>query len=209
MAARVRRRMFLTFMEAFHPDRDATLLDVGATSDTSYESSNYLEALYPHKDRITACGVDDASHLETLYPGVKFVPADGLNLPFADRSFDYVHSSAVLEHVGSAENQARFVTECARVARRGFFLTTPNRWFPIDYHTQFPLLHWLPKPWHRAALTKFGHPFFAKEENLNLMTASELRSIGEELTGFRVRLETATLLGWPSNLLLIGERVDV
>ncbi|MGO4706732.1 methyltransferase domain-containing protein [Microvirga sp. 2MCAF38] len=207
VAARVRRRMFLTFMESLRPRADATLLDVGATSDTSYESSNYLEALYPHKDKITACGVDDASHLEIAYPGVKFVHADGLNMPFADRSFDFVHSSAVLEHVGSADNQARFIFECARVAKSGFFLTTPNRWFPIDYHTQFPLLHWLPKHWHRAVLTKLGHPFFAREENLNLMTAGELREIAARLKGYRVRLETASLLGWTSNLLLVGERI--
>lgn len=206
VAARVRRDMFMMFMEAFRPDAEATVLDVGATSDVTYESSNYLEALYPHKDRITACGVDDASHLEVTYPGVTFVHADGLNMPFADGSFDFVHSSAVLEHVGSADNQARFIAECARVAKRGFFLTTPNRWFPIDYHTQFPLIHWLPKRWHRAILMSLGHGFFAKEENLNLMTATELREIASALPQFQTRIETASLFGWTSNLLLVGER---
>ena len=24
------------------------------------------------------------------------------------------------------------------------FLTTPNRWFPIEVHTRLPLVHWLP-----------------------------------------------------------------
>jgi len=207
VAARVRRRMFQTFMDVFEPGPEATVLDVGATSDDSYESSNYLEALYPYKNQITACGIDDASHLEAKYPGVTFVPADGLNMPFRDQAYDFVHSSAVLEHVGSLENQVRFVRECARVARRGLFLTTPNRWFPIDYHTQLPLLHWLPKAWHRSILQSAGYGFFAKEENLNLMTAAELRTMGRHLPDYRVRLETASLLGWTSNLLLVGERM--
>jgi hypothetical protein len=46
------------------------------------------------------------------------------------------------------------VAECARVARKGFCLTTPNRWFPVEFHTQLPLLHWLPKAWFRLILEK-------------------------------------------------------
>jgi hypothetical protein len=30
-----------------------------------------------------------------------------------------------------------------RVARRAF-VTTPNRWFPLEVHTRLPLVHWLP-----------------------------------------------------------------
>src|SRR5215471_21217344 len=94
-----RRRMYARFLEELGVSDQDSILDVGVTSDRSYTSSNYLEAWYPHKDRITAAGIDDASFLEQLHPGVAFVRADGLNLPFADRAFDVVHSSAVLEHV--------------------------------------------------------------------------------------------------------------
>jgi hypothetical protein len=198
--------MLEVFMDTFRPGPGTTVLDVGATSDDSYESSNYLEMLYPYRAQITACGMDDASHLETKYPGVKFVRANGLALPFGNCSFDLVHSSAVLEHVGSASNQMRFVQECARVAARGFLLTTPNRWFPVDYHTLLPLLHWLPKERHRSLLRAMGYDFFAKEENLNLLTASDLSSIGREVSGFDTRVIAVKLLGWPSNLLMVGHR---
>src|SRR4051812_26213067 len=96
-----RRRMFKAFLEITSIEPDDTLLDIGATSDRTYNHSNYLELWYPHKNRITATGVDDALFLEDIYPGLRFVRADGRNLPFADKQFDYVHSSAVLEHVGS------------------------------------------------------------------------------------------------------------
>ena len=40
-----------------------------------------------------------------------------------------------------------------------------------------------------------------------LMTAAELRAMGRHLPGYRVWLETASLLGWTSNLLLVGQRM--
>src|SRR4051794_33282010 len=87
-----RRRMFDRFVERLKPGANETILDMGATSDQTYTSSNYLEAWYPHKARITAAGIDDAVFLKALYPGVKFVYADGLKQPFADRAFVLVHS---------------------------------------------------------------------------------------------------------------------
>src|SRR5690349_1179662 len=72
VAVRARRRMFERFLAATGIRPDETLLDVGATSDRTYEGSNYLEAWYPHKGRITAAGLDDAAFLEQLHPGLKF-----------------------------------------------------------------------------------------------------------------------------------------
>jgi hypothetical protein len=103
-------------MKATESDPPPTILDVGVSSENSYFSSNYLEAWYPHKSQITAVAMDDASFLQKLYPGLRFLQADGLALPFADDSFDVVHASAVLEHVGGRNNQTRFLSES--LARR-------------------------------------------------------------------------------------------
>ena len=96
-----RRRMFARFMAHSSAADADTILDVGATSDQTYTHSNYLEAWCSGKGRITAVGIDDASFLETQYPGLRYLPADGRDLPFPDGAFDHVHSSAVLEHVGN------------------------------------------------------------------------------------------------------------
>ncbi len=77
------------------------------------------------------------------YPSARYVQGDALELPFADGEFDVVFSNAVIEHVGGREQQRRFVEEALRVARRAF-ITTPNRWFPVEVHTLLPLVHWLP-----------------------------------------------------------------
>lgn len=203
-----RRRMFRLFMESISPRSHETILDVGATSDQSYESSNYIEAWYPNKHNITALGIDDASFLETKYPGVKFVRGNGLDLQFPERQYDVVHSSAVLEHVGSAENQLKFILECARVAKRGFFLTTPNRWFPIEFHTTLPLLHWLPPRMFRWVLRRLDMEFFASESNLNLLTARELREMTSHVPGYDVRVRAVRLGGLKSNLIIEGVRLE-
>ena len=203
VAVRARRRMYERFLAVTAVRPDETLLDVGATSDRTYEGSNYLEAWYPHKDRITAVGLDDAAFLEQIYPGVTFRRIEAGALPFGNGTFDVVHSSAVLEHVGSAARQRDFLGELARVARRAVFVTTPNRWFPIEVHTQFPLLHWLPKPAFRSLLARTRHSFFSREENLNLLGRGELLRMARALPGWTAAIEPLRLFGWPSNLLLM------
>jgi len=207
VAAHQRRKMFSRFLLDTGVAAGEQILDVGVTSDRSYEASNYLEAWYPHKNKVTAVGIDDASFLCDQYPGMRFVMADGLRLPFRDRTFDVVHSSAVIEHVGSLARQPAFVTECCRVARRAVFITTPNRWFPVEFHTVLPLVHWLPTEVFRTLMRRTGRGFFAEERNLNLMTASVLSSTASANHDFQYRVSSVSLAGWPSNLLLNMRRI--
>jgi len=206
LACYQRCKMFDVFLTMTGVQEKDTILDVGATSDQTLSHSNYLEAWYPHKKRITASGIDDASFLEEAYPGLQFVRTDGSSLPFADGAFDFVHSSAVLEHVGSRDNQKRFLQEAWRVARKGVFLTTPYRYFPIELHTALPLLHWLPVRWYRKFLSKTKLRFFSLEENLNLLSRSELKSIAL-LAGFDDPAVSGVALGgWTCNLILYAQR---
>lgn len=201
-----RVKMFQTFLDTMAPTGNHTILDVGATSDQNYDHSNYFEAWYPYPERVTAAGIDDASFLETAFPGVRYVKADGRNLPFADESFDFVHSNAVLEHVGSNAQQSAFVKEMWRVARRGVFLTTPNRWFPVEFHTVLPLLHWLPPSLFRAILRWLGHHELAREENLNLLSRFHLKKLAAGCAMRNAAIRNASLFGWPTNLLLIATK---
>lgn len=206
VATHVRRKMFATFMVEARPRPDEKLLDIGVTSDQTYEGSNYLEQLYPYKDRVTAAGIDDAGFLEVRYPGMRFIEANILDLPFPDAAFDVVHSAAVWEHVGSRANQTRALAECLRVARRIVCLTTPNRWFPIELHTAMPLLHWLPHRVYRRLYRALGLAFFAEESNLNLLTMREIKAMATAHPGWRFTYKRGWLLGWPSNLILFAER---
>lgn len=206
IGAHVRKQMFRTFTSHLKPTMSDMVLDVGVTSDQVYSVSNYFEALYPFKDRLTAAGIDDASFLKTLYPGVRFVQANALDLPFADASFDLVHSSAVLEHIGSFKNQAKMIRECLRVARRGIFVTTPNRWFPVEFHTQLPFVHWLPARFYRQIFRQLGYGFFAEESNLNLLSRRQLEKMVDKIDSWKFEILSAKLFGLTSNLMLFASR---
>lgn len=201
IAAQARRQMFSVYCGHFPPELQETVLDVGVTSDQSYEASNYFEAWYPHKNQITAVGTDDALFLEKIYPGLKFVRANALSLPFPDKSFDVVHSSAVIEHVGSEKNQIMMINEMCRVAKRGVFITTPNRWFPVEFHTLLPLVHWLPNELFRRIIRISRGDFFASEDNLNLMTPRSLCDCCLLAPDFETVIQHHKTLGWPSNIL--------
>lgn len=201
-AAYARRSMYRKFIEKISPMPSETLLDVGVTSDRTYLASNYLEAWYEDKARITAVGVDDASFLVSMYPGLMFVQGDGCRLPFRDRSFDIVHSSAVIEHVGSSLRQKQFLSELVRVARRAVFVTTPDRWYPIEFHTLLPFVHWLPQRMFHGFLRATGRGAFADESVLNLLSASSLRKLASDVQCISMSVDKNWFLGLPSNLLL-------
>ena len=168
----VRKKIFAKLTEICWLTPETKVLDVGVTCDNR-KDSNFFEKLYPYPQNITAVGVEDASFLEKEFPGLTFLQTDGSKLPFADKSFDLVVSFAVLQHVGSRYQQQQFIDELCRVSHR-CFITTPNRWYPIDFHTALPLIHWLPAPLFRKILRWVGKDFWAKEENLNLLTEKEI-----------------------------------
>jgi SAM-dependent methyltransferase len=200
-ALRARRRMYDAFVASLQPSADTTILDVGVTPDQVTEDSNFLEKWYPHAARITATSIEDASHLESKHPGLTFIQTSGEALPFADRQFDIAFSSAVIEHVGDRARQRRFVEEMLRVSKR-FFITTPDRRFPIELHTFLPFVHWLPQPQHQRVLRAVGLHSWAKTENLNLLDEHDLRALFP--AGVDPEIGGPRLLAMRSNLLAFG-----
>ena len=197
----VRLKIFSSFMEIMKPDSRALILDIGVTPDQKLPESNFFESLYPYKDRIVATSIENASFLEEEYPGMTFIQTEKDRLPFKDQSFDIVFCSAVLEHVGDSVHQSCFIRELLRVSRK-FFIITPNRQFPVEFHTFLPVIHWLPQPLHQTILKKLQMDFWSHTRNLNLHTPRSLRSLFPPHTD--VHLIYVLLLGFPSNLIAYG-----
>lgn len=193
-----REKMFASFMQRACPTASMRVLDVGVTSDERADS-NFFESYYPYPENLTAVGLEDGTFLERKFPGLTYVKADALDLPFADASFDLAVSWAVIEHVGSRQRQRKFVSEIARVSR-SFFLTTPNRWYPVEFHTVTPFLHWLPAANFQAALRLLGRDFYASEETLNLLSEKDLLSLLPQ--NARVEKMHFRLFGPVSNLVI-------
>ena len=145
-----RQRKLGLFLETIRPGPETRVVDVGV-GDTPFGTEpgvaathNFFEALYPWPERITAVSDVPLPIFAQAFPAIRTVVANGLDLPFADDEFDVAFSNAVVEHVGGREEQRRFVAELCRVAPR-VFLSTPNRWFPLEAHTLVPVVHWLPR----------------------------------------------------------------
>lgn len=152
--------MYQRFEEFMHPTQNDEVLDLGVTPDVTLEDSNFFEKYYPYKNKLTIASVEDCDFLKETYGLKEFVRNQSKEaLPFKDKQFDILFCSAVLEHVGSRADQKFFLQECMRVADR-IYLTTPNRYFPVEMHTFLLFLHWLPWRWFQKIVRKFvrgGH----------------------------------------------------
>lgn len=176
ISAKSREHKYEEFLTKCSPAPSQTILDIGVNTTEYSASDNYLEKHYPHKQNITAVGLEDGSTFTTRYPEITYLQTDGRTLPFTDNQFDIAYSNAVIEHVGEQEQQIAFLREAFRVAKKGF-LTTPNRYFPIELHTRVPLLHLLlSKSLFDAFLRMIGKPW-AAGDYMHLLSERALRSI--------------------------------
>jgi len=181
ISLRSRRRKLRLFLEEIRPTAATTVVDVGVDEvgfgdeggQAGCATHNFFEELYPWRDRITGVGLHDGEGFRQRYPEIAYLQADGCALPFGDGAFDVAFSNAVLEHVGDTDRQRAFVAESVRVSRR-VFLTTPNRWFPVEVHTRLPFVHWLPETGAHRAYDLAGKPW-AKDNRL--LGPADLRSL--------------------------------
>ena len=198
-----REKFFNHFIHSTEYNDNQSLLDIGTTPSLDSEQNVILEKTKNNKN-ITCLSDQDCSILEKKYPNIKdFIIGDGTNTDFKDMSFDIVHSNATLEHVGSYNNQIAFVKEASRISKNHVFIQTPNRFYPIDFHTNLPLVHWLPKKIHRKILKFIGLNFYSTEENLNLLSESNLIDICKKLDIKKFKIIKHKLLFMTSNLILV------
>jgi len=170
-----RNRKWEFFLERIIPTTQTTVLDVGFSDKEYSPTDNYLEKHYPYLNNVTALGIDEPREFVRRYPQVKAFQYYGREFPFSDREFDVGWSNAVLEHVGKQEYQITFLKEIHRVAQIGF-ITTPNKYFPIEVHTRTPLLHYLPKSFFDQYLKLIGKKW-ATGDYLNLLSLKDLKRL--------------------------------
>ena len=205
--------LFLKFIQENLDKRTAdaiTILDVGVNTIEHSPVDNYLEKHYPYLDKITALSVTPPEDFTSNYPDVKFVQYDGNIFPFCDKEFDFVHSNAVIEHVGDFNRQKLFLQELIRVSKKGVFFTTPNKYFPVEMHTNIFFLHYLPKKWFDKILYLFKKSW-ATGDYMNLLSIYDISRMHKSIeTGLSERIKVSIkkerLLGFTYQLISMIKR---
>jgi hypothetical protein len=204
VAIAARNRIYNDFIRICRPDPDDSILDVGV-SDVVGDAANVLERKYPYPDKITAAGLGSAEDFRAAFPAVRYVRiAPNRPLPFKDGAFDIATANAVLEHVGSRNNQEFFVSEMLRVARK-IFVSVPNRLFPVEHQTAIPFLHF----WNKSfifACKMMSADDWLDEKNLILMSKAGLATLVPSLPETEVDYTGIRLGRFSSNLFLAVEK---
>lgn len=196
---KVRSSLYYLIRKNIKFNPKSKVLDLGVGDD----DFNYFHKLYPYKKNITAAGLSKKNrHFQKDYPQIKYVQiSTKFPYQFKDAEFDFVHSSAVIEHVGNRKRQQQFLSELNRIGKSGV-ITTPNRWFPLEMHTCLPLVHWLPTRVYRKIFMLLGFNYYADKKNLNLLTLRELDNLAGKVGFKKYRIITKKILGFDSNYLL-------
>ena len=152
-----KRNKFFEFIKSkIDTENLKSYLDIGTTEDTVSESSNYLNHKFDfikiHKS-ISDQNITNEKFTKVLKKSITSNFEENEIDLFRS---DLVISSATIEHVGSFENQKKMMENIMKLSDRYFLITTPYRFFPIDFHTKLPFLHMLPKKIHRYILIKIG-----------------------------------------------------
>jgi SAM-dependent methyltransferase len=164
---RWRENRYERFLELCRVSPGERILDVGAGAGGALERFN-------RTNEIVAVDLSPLSSAWLEQDNVTVQVADATELPFGDREFPLAFSSSVIEHIPK-ELQPAFATEIRRVSER-YYVQTPNRWFPIEPHYQFPFFQFFPERLQRWLNSRFTLGWRKKGswEEANLLSASDL-----------------------------------
>lgn len=187
------------FRSAFPLTADSRVLDIGAAGGDNI--ARVLEGSDVRPANVYIADIDPTSlergRLRHGFEPIVISDSDS-RLPFSNGFFDVVYCSSVIEHVtlpksqiwnvrsgreftrAAQARQDEFAREIRRLGR-GYFVQTPNRWFPIESHSWLPFVGYLPR---RALLPTLSatNRFWLKQTNpdWHLLTADELARLFPE-----------------------------
>jgi hypothetical protein len=177
--AKLRSRKLDLFFRLASVAPEETLLDVGGGPGFRGE----FQPLYDSFGRVLTLNLRiDSAAASRGYSCV--VVGDGCALPLRSHACDWVFSNAVIEHVGGWEKQRSFASEVRRVARKGYFVATPNRNFPIEPHTLLPFYQFAP-PGLQRQLLRVSAGYLTSYEEINLLSPGQLQALFPEAKIFR------------------------
>lgn len=181
-------------------DPQSSVLDVGVGGYECNEWVNlFLRKFRFDSSQYTGLAVQPMDDIRNRYSAKKFVEYSGGIFPFTENEFDWVFSNAVIEHVGNQNDQLLFLNEMLRVGKSVFF-TTPNKWFPVESHTNVFFRHWFDESFYKWC--KLNQPCWSID-NLLLLGKGGLNDIMEESSANEYKIRSNRTLGWPMTFTIV------
>lgn len=194
-SAQARKKRAQLFRRYFSIDENTKILDLGSENGTNI--FNVLKDTSYNPANVYIADIDQNAVEEGKRNyGFNAVLIDETGkLPFADKFFDIVYCSSVIEHVTvvksdvwtwkdgnefSAESwkhQKLFADEIVRLGKQ-YFVQTPSKKFPVESHTWLPLVGYLPRRQFLPVL-KLSNRFWVKqaEPDFNLLDANDMKCL--------------------------------
>jgi 2-polyprenyl-3-methyl-5-hydroxy-6-metoxy-1,4-benzoquinol methylase len=188
-----RRRRSALFLSAFALTPHTRILDLGGWDGTHIHA--LLDSTAVRPENVYVADIDHVA-VQRAAREFGYQPVylrEGGKLDFADKHFDIVFCSSVLEHVTIPKEQIwlersgrrfrqralleqnRFSRELRRVAS-GYFVQVPNRWFPIETHSWLPFLAYLPRRLQCHIINISNRIWIKKTDpDFHLPSAAEMR----------------------------------
>jgi SAM-dependent methyltransferase len=145
LSRRFREKRMREFYRTLRVESSTRIIDLGG-----WGGSWKAQAIRP---QVLLLNLDGGGPRDSL----PLIQANALRCPLADRSFDIVFSSSLIEHLGTWENQVQLAGEIRRLGK-GYWVQTPNKWFPIEPHYITPLAQLVPRrfAWMLRWVTLWG-----------------------------------------------------
>jgi hypothetical protein len=202
MASRFRADRFRMFGEMLRSvPGEVRVLDVGGTIGLWERHRSEL----PTKLHVTLINREFSERPRLSY--VSYVVGDARDMGmFRDNQFDVSFSNSLIEHLEAAD-QISVANEIRRVSR-GYFVQTPNRYFPMEPHFLVPGWQFLPIGLRASLLQKrdlgwmkqANEPALARQtvESIRLLNERELRGLFIDGKVYREKFGplTKSLIAW-------------
>lgn len=142
---------------------------------------------------VTAVDVVDS---RLVHEGYQFLKVEGVELPFAELSFDVVITNHVIEHVGDSSAQHQHLEEVRRVMKPNAigYLAVPNRWMLTEPHFKLMFLSWWPHALRTPYLRLMRKGAYYDCEPL------QMRQLEHMLAAARLRYRNLCVEAWRATL---------
>ena len=175
-------KLLIKLMFGKNNNKRTKILDFGVSNSANFDSNPFVKYFLKNRyKQIYGCGLDNELEIKKKYKGLRYKKIKtNQKLPYKNNFFSYSTSHAVFEHLGNFNKKKFYLSELLRVSKK-VFISIPNRYFPIEHHSNIPFLGYLPPKLIYRILIYLGFDIFKNEKSLTFNSINDFHLIIKKL----------------------------